>query len=75
METKKLLEEEINQLKYIKQKRFELTEQFGNLEIQKEILKKDLHELLLSEQQIASVLQQKYGDGVINIEKGEFTSD
>ena len=75
METKVLTQEEITQLQNIKSKRFELIEQFGVLEIQKETLKKDLHKLLEEEQNIASKLQQKYGDGTINIEKGEFTND
>lgn len=75
METKVLTQEEITQLQNIKQKRFELTEQFGILEIQKETLKKDLYKLLEEEQNLASKLQQRYGDGTIDVEKGEFTSD
>ena len=75
METKVLTQEEITQLQNIKSKRFELIEQFGILAIQKETLKKDLHKLLEEEQNLASKLQQKYGDGTINIEKGEFTND
>lgn len=75
METKVLTQEEITQLQDIKQKRNELTEHFGILEIQKETLKRTLYELLEEEQNLAHKLQQKYGNGVINIEKGEFTSD
>jgi len=78
METKVLTQEEITNLKEIQNKRFELTEKFGFLEIQyetqKQLLSKELLELLKREEQAGTQLQQKYGDGSINLEKGEFIS-
>jgi len=79
METKVLTQEEINSLKEIQNKRIQLTEKFGFLEMQYETQKQslisELSNLLKQEEQIGSQLQQKYGDGSIDLEKGEFTSN
>lgn len=79
METKVLTQEEVNNLKEIQNKRIQLTEQFGILEIsyetQKQLLLYQLNQLLQEEEKIGSQLQQKYGDGTINLDKGEFTSN
>jgi hypothetical protein len=79
METKVLTQEEINSLKEIQSKRIQLTEQFGLLEInyetQKQSLFYQLNQLLQEEDKVGSQLQQKYGDGSINLEKGEFTTN
>lgn len=82
METKLLTQEEITQLTYIREKRVKLIEDFGVLEIriqefnnQKEILKEDLKKLIQEEIQLGEALQQKYGNGSINLEKGEFISN
>jgi len=79
METKVLTQEEINSLKEIQNKRIQLTEKFGLLEMQYETQKQslisELSNLLKQEEQIGSQLQQKYGDGSIDLEKGEFTSN
>jgi hypothetical protein len=79
METKVLTQEEINSLKEIQSKRIQLTEQFGLLEInyetQKQLLLYQLNQLLQEEDKVGSQLQQKYGDGSINLEKGEFTTN
>ena len=82
METKVLTQEEIQQLKDVREKRIQLTENFGVLEsriqefeIQKEILKQDLKALIEKETQLGETLQQKYGNGSINLEKGEFISN
>ena len=79
METKVLTQEEINDLKEIQNKRIQLTEQFGVLEIsyetQKQSLLYQLNQVLQEEEKIGSQLQQKYGDGTINLDKGEFTSN
>ena len=76
METKVLTQEEITILKEIQNKRMDLTEKFGFLEIQyetqKQTLIKELSDLLKQEEQIGSQLQEKYGDGSIDLEKGEF---
>lgn len=81
MTTKALTQEEIAQLKSIQEKRFQLTEQFGIIEIriqefelQKEFLKEELKKLRQEEIKTGETLQQKYGDGTINLEKGEFIS-
>jgi hypothetical protein len=79
METKVLTQEEINSLKEIQNKRIQLTEKFGLLEMQyetqKQLLINELSNLLKQEEQIGTQLQQKYGDGSIDLEKGEFTSN
>ena len=81
METKQLTTEEIQQLKEIQQKRIQITEQFGivevqaqEIQIQKDFLKESLIKLRQEEMKIGTDLQQKYGDGNINLEKGEFNS-
>lgn len=81
MTTKILTQEEIAQLKSIQEKRFQLTEQFGIIELkiqefnlQKEYLVDELKKLRIEEVKIGENLQQTYGDGTINIEKGEFVS-
>ena len=81
MTTKVLTQEEVAQLKSIQEKRFQLTEQFGIIEIriqefelQKEFLKEELKKLRQEEIKTGETLQQKYGDGTINLEKGEFVS-
>ena len=81
METKVLTQEEVQQLKNIQQERLTLVEQFGileyniqDLEQQKQQLKTILANLKQKEIELGKVLQEKYGDGTINIEKGEFTS-
>jgi hypothetical protein len=81
MTTKVLTQEEIQSLKLIQNKRIQLIEQFGVLEIrlqdleyQKGQLKTNLQQLRQEEIKIGETLQQKYGDGSINLEKGEFIS-
>ncbi len=81
MTTKVLTQEEIQSLKLIQDKRIQLIEQFGVLEIrlqdlefQKEQLKTNLQQLRQEEIKVGETLQQKYGDGSINLEKGEFIS-
>jgi hypothetical protein len=81
MTTKVLTQEEITQLKAIQEKRFQLTEQFGIIELriqeynlQKEYLVDELKKLRQEEITAGETLQKKYGDGSINLEKGEFVS-
>ena len=81
MTTKVLTQEEIQSLKSIQEKRLQLTEQFGiielrfqELDLQKEYLKDELKKLRQEEIKTGEALQQKYGDGTINLEKGEFIS-
>ena len=79
METKVLTQEEITQLKSVQQDRINLVERFGILEIQKQEIKNQEQQLSSAyqqlkqyEEQLGKQLQEKYGDGTINLEKGEF---
>lgn len=79
MTTKVLTPEEIQSLKLIQDKRIQLVEQFGvlemrlqDLEYQKEQLNTELRQLRQKEILVGENLQQKYGDGSIDLEKGEF---
>jgi len=81
METKVLTQEEITKLKNIQQERFSLIDKFGVIEIQFQELESRKKQLITeyqtlkqTEDQLANQLQAKYGDGTINIEKGEFIS-
>ena len=82
METKQLTPEEVQTIKTVRQERSEITDQFGEIEIliqEYEMIKQDLKEKLSSlkkrEVKVGQELQEKYGDGTINIEKGEFISN
>jgi predicted nucleic acid-binding Zn-ribbon protein len=81
METKVLTQEEITQLKSIQQERYSIVDKFGTIEIQfqelestKQKLKIDYEKLKQKEEVLGKQLQSKYGDGTINLEKGEFVS-
>jgi len=81
METKVLTQEEIQLLKSIQERRLQVVEQFGiietriqELELQKETIKEELKKLRQEEIKTGETLQKKYGDGTINLEKGEFVS-
>ena len=82
MEKKVLTQEEITQLKNVREKRIQLVESFGILEsrlqeinLQKESLKDELKKLIQEETDLGRNLQQKYGDGSIDLDKGEFISN
>ena len=79
MVKKVLAQEEIAQLKNVRERRIQLVESFGILEsriqeinLQKENLKDELKKLIQEETDLGRNLQQKYGDGSIDLEKGEF---
>ena len=80
---KKSLEpQEIQSLKQIQESRLQLIEQFGIIELrmqelvlQKELLKEKLKQIKQEEVTIGETLQQKYGEGSINLESGEFISN
>ena len=81
METKVLTQEEITQLKSVQQERYSIIDKFGTIEIQfqelestKQKLKLDYEKLKQKEEVLGKQLQSKYGDGTINLEKGEFIS-
>ena len=79
MEKKVLTEEEIANLKDLKQQYRDLTEATGvvemqklNLEIKKEQIKEKLKSLQQEEIKLAKELEEKYGNGEISLESGEF---
>jgi hypothetical protein len=79
MEKQVLTQEEIQSLKTIQTNQSLLIEQLGLLEYrvlilekEKEKLKQTLQNQIEAEEQIGKQLQQKYGDGSIDLEKGEF---
>jgi len=79
MEKQVLTQEEIQSLKNIQNNQTLLIEQLGTLEYrililekEKQRLKQTLQKQLEEEEQIGKQLQQKYGDGNIDLEKGEF---
>jgi hypothetical protein len=79
MEKQVLTQEEIQSLKTIQTNQSSLIEQLGLLEYrilvlekEKQKLKQTLQKQLEEEELIGKQLQQKYGDGSIDLEKGEF---
>lgn len=79
MENKKLETLEIEKVKELQQRSSSITVEFGNLEILKlqvDSRKEDLinaySALKQEEVQFGKELSEKYGDGTIDIEKGEF---
>lgn len=80
METKVLEQEEIQSIKDLQVKREQLMADFGfiemriqELELQKENLINALVEVRNSEATLSNELQSKYGNGTIDLEKGEIT--
>jgi hypothetical protein len=80
MEKILLTQEEIDSLKSIQEQNSQLIANFGQLEIaiqslelQKEQLIEVLTALKTKENDMGKTLQDKYGNGNINIETGEFT--
>ena len=79
MKKQVLTQEEIQSLKTIQTNQSLLIEQLGLLEYrilvlekEKQKLKQTLQNQIETEEQIGKQLQQKYGDGSIDLEKGEF---
>jgi hypothetical protein len=80
METQILSQEELNNLKWLQEKNLELNAKLGSIEYQvqnllldKQEVVKELEGYRVKQTQISQELQEKYGDGYINIETGEFT--
>tara|TARA_Y100000389_G_C17414036_1_gene492626 strand:- start:1284 stop:1544 length:261 start_codon:yes stop_codon:yes gene_type:complete len=76
----KLSEEELKTLKDYQKKQNQITFNLGNVDIQKAILEgqrstilENLANLQEESNKTAKELQDKYGDGNINLETGEFT--
>tara|TARA_R110000782_G_scaffold208605_1_gene296978 strand:- start:601 stop:849 length:249 start_codon:yes stop_codon:yes gene_type:complete len=81
MEKKVLTQEELQEVKNLQVENNNLISQFGELEVviqnlslRKEELITKLKELKDKEVKIGQTLQDKYGDGNIDIETGEFVS-
>jgi len=81
MEIRKVLQEELQQVKLIQQKNQSVIVEFGQIELLKLDLedriqnaKAYLHELREEERTLAEFLEQKYGKGSIDPETGEITS-
>lgn len=79
MEKKVLTQEELQEVKDLQIGNSDLISQFGELEVviqnlslKKEELIAKLKELKDKEVKIGQILQEKYGDGNIDIETGEF---
>jgi hypothetical protein len=81
MENKVLTQEEIQSLKSIQTSQSNLIQALGTveyriqlLELDKQTLKTQLQKQIEDETKVAEELQEKYGDGNIDLEKGEFIS-
>ena len=79
MEKKVLTQEEIQSLKTIQTNQSNLIQTLGTveyriqlLELDKQTLKSQLQKQIEEETKVAKDLQEKYGDGNIDLEKGEF---
>jgi hypothetical protein len=79
MENTKLTQEELQQLQEIQQQNQALALEFGNLELTKIQIENRYDELVEfhtqlkdKEKEIGKELSEKYGNGTIDLEKGEF---
>ena len=79
MEPKKLTEEELNSLRDLQQRSGQIAQQLGsfeiqrlNLEAQRTVAEEAFVELRNEELKISQELFDKYGNGNLNLEKGEF---
>lgn len=80
MEPTKLTEEEVTTLKDLQQRSGQIAQQLGafelqrlNLESQRKTVEELFTQLRNEELELSQVLYQKYGDGNLNLETGEFT--
>ena len=78
----KLTQEELETIHSHYRKKAEIETLLGNLEIQKALLKgkkraltEQYYTLLQEEENLGKDLQQRYGEGSIDIETGEFVSN
>ena len=76
---KKFTTDELTKLKDIANKYLEIQDKLGSLEIQKAMIEKqrndilsELSDLQLNEDKLGVQLEEKYGEGTIDLEKGEF---
>jgi len=81
MTTQVITPEELTQVQSLQSRRDQLTIDFGytefqiqELELKKESLVDALIQLKNEEIQVSKIISEKYGEGSINLTKGEFTS-
>ncbi len=79
MNTTKLSTEELQQLRNFQRSENEITFSLGQIELRKVFLEKDkqtlqnqYQSLLQDQEKAGKELQEKYGEGNIDLEKGEF---
>ena len=79
MSTTKLLKEELQQLRDFQSQDNEITFTLGQIELRKVFIEKEKQNLqtryqtqLQQQEKLGKELQEKYGDGNIDLEKGEF---
>ena len=79
METKKLQQEELQQLISLQQKNQDIIMEFGQIEVLKleiedrvQIAKQYLAQIREQEKALVQSLQSAYGEGTIDLDKGEF---
>ena len=79
MEKKVLLQEELNSLATLQQQQDnfvvqlgQIEYQIGTLEKQKSIIKQNIESFEKKQVEVGDQLKQKYGEGTINLESGEF---
>lgn len=79
METKKLQQEELQQLISLQQKNQEIIIEFGQIEVLKleiqdrvQIAKQYLAQIREQEKTLVQSLQSAYGEGTVDLDKGEF---
>jgi len=69
----KLSEKELQKLKELQTKGNELIFSLGQIEAQKASVFNQIQEVQKEQNKLGKELQEKYGDGNINLETGEFT--
>jgi hypothetical protein len=79
MSTTKLSQEELQQLRNFQRSENEITFSLGQIELRKVFLERDkqnlqnqYQSLLQDQEKTGKELQEKYGEGNIDLEKGEF---
>lgn len=72
--SKKLTAEELQAVKAIREEYTNLAYALGEVEIQKAILLDTQKDIMSKEKQIAKQLQEKYGQGSIDLDTGEVKS-
>ena len=74
-EKKFVTDEELNQIKFFRNQQSQIAFALGDLQLRKESLLNSHRTLLTQEQEFFNKLTIKYGDGVIDANTGEITSN